>query len=72
MEREVGCFPDQCYLEEPKNRGKAVSFYLNISRVSFAKENKWNKQTVKSEDIFCWEIILFSDREAFIVSSIVS
>lgn len=42
-----------------KTRGKAASFYLNIAYVSFANENKLNKEAVKSEGIFFWEVILF-------------
>lgn len=42
-----------------KTRGKAASLYLNIAYVSFAKEDKWNKQAVKSEDVFIWVVIFF-------------
>lgn len=50
-------------LRRTETRSKAASFYLNIAYVSFAKENKWNKQAVKSEDIFFWEVTLFPHQD---------
>lgn len=44
-------------------RPEAASFYLNVSYVGFARENKMNKQAVKSEDIFFWEVILFPHQD---------
>lgn len=49
-------------LARTKTRGKAASFYLNVTYVAFARENKMNKQAVKSEDIFFWEVTLFPHR----------
>lgn len=53
-----------------KTRGKAASLYLNIAYVSFAKENKWNKQTVKSEDVFIWEVIFFPNGDLHLSSQL--
>jgi len=42
---------------------KRTSFYLNVACVASARENRMNKQAVKSEAVFFWEDVLFPHQD---------